>query len=92
MSKLKIIAGSYDRIIIGLSVELQDLFASPQKKLKVEGDNAVNSLTKITPLFNYAPHSGAIRSVAVCGKYLASGGSEEIIKYSIIGLFTGYTI
>ncbi|KAG9286706.1 hypothetical protein G9A89_012256 [Geosiphon pyriformis] len=68
----RIIAGSYERILYGIDA----YWIKPEE----EGFENENQKLKLEPIFIFPAHSGCIKTVAVGGRYLASGSSDELIK------------
>ncbi|CAG8539753.1 8898_t:CDS:2 [Ambispora gerdemannii] len=64
--KFRVIAGSYERILYGIDAKW--IKSNEESKLHLE------------PIFIFPAHIGCIKTVAVGGRYLASGSTDEIIK------------
>ncbi|CAI2162536.1 20556_t:CDS:2 [Funneliformis geosporum] len=67
-----IVAGSYERILYGIK--------SHWINSGEEGFNNDNPTLKLEPIFIFPAHIGCIKTVAVGGKFLASGSTDEVIK------------
>ncbi|KAJ1506409.1 hypothetical protein HMI56_000620, partial [Coelomomyces lativittatus] len=69
---LRIVAGSYERLLFGYALDLSSSSSSSENK-------------PYTPLFAFVAHAGAIKSVSIASKknghsWLASGGTDESIQ------------
>ncbi|KAG5462701.1 MAG: WD40 repeat-like protein, partial [Olpidium bornovanus] len=70
----RVIAGSYERLLYGL-----DARWTPETGCGGGGGGGAQKL-KLAPVFIYPSHVGCIKTVAVGGKFLASGSSDEVIR------------
>ncbi|PWN51651.1 WD40 repeat-like protein [Violaceomyces palustris] len=69
----RIVAGSYERFLYGLTAKVTRVASSSSSTLKVE----------LEPYFTFPAHVSSIRSVACAGptsKWLATGGTDEVVK------------
>ena len=65
--KLVVAAGSYERILYGIDVSIPST-SSVKKEVSVKES------------FAMAAHTGSIRSLASCPRYLVSGSTDETIR------------
>ena len=77
---IRIIVGSYEKVLCGVDArfetqsidKVQSLIASANTKGKLS----------LNPVYMFSAHTGAIKCLAANDRYLVSGGSDEVIKYS----------
>jgi protein MAK11 len=72
---LKIVAGSYERLLYGLDVTPTS--ATPLQEGEVKNGKDMHT---ITPSFIYPSHLSCIKTLASSGPFLASGSTDEHIK------------
>lgn len=74
----RIITGTYERLLYGIDVKWSEESVNNQKP-NVSYDKSVN----LELVIAYATHIGCIKAAAVGGSFLASGSTDEVIKYVI---------
>ncbi|KAH9312095.1 hypothetical protein KI387_027130, partial [Taxus chinensis] len=74
---MNIVAGSYERYILGWSLD-----KNRRKKNKInEEDEPEEELDhSLNPIFTYPAHSGPIKTLAMAGPVLVTGGMDDTIK------------
>lgn len=75
MTKFLVSIGSYERIVFGCDVEV---------------DEDANTVISMKDSFAVPAHIASVRSVASCKKFLVSGSTDETIKYAVTILASSF--
>lgn len=78
---IRIIIGSYEKVLCGIDAKFDSESTSPNVLSSIDGPDRQNKLV-LNPVYMFSAHTGAIKCVAANDRYLVSGGSDEVIKYS----------
>ena len=87
---VRIIVGSYEKVLCGVDARFDTQSTEKVTSFKVssDGQNKLN----LSPVYMFSAHTGAIKCLAANDRYLVSGGSDEIIKYAPTPLFSNNRI
>ena len=81
--RFKVIAGSYEKILYGLQVDVP-ASSPPSSQLSTSSSSSgVRNEIKMKPIFIFPAHISCVKAVAASplgGKWLATGGTDETIK------------
>jgi hypothetical protein len=75
MSLFNVVIGSYETPLYGFEGGI---------RIKGSGE-ATEAVLALREVFAYAAHIGCIKSVASCGKWLASSSTDEAVKFVVSG-------
>jgi hypothetical protein len=77
---IRIIVGSYEKVLCGIHAKF-DSESTSKVFSSIDDPDCQNNLT-LNPVYMFSAHTGAIKCLAANDRYLVSGGSDEVIKYS----------
>lgn len=96
MALFLVVCGTYERNLYGFEVhpvrkdDSEPAKASKKKAGKDETGTKEEPQVELKPVFIYPSHGGCIKCLHLSGKYLASGSTDEIIKY--VGFFVSHEL
>lgn len=87
---LRIVSGSYEKVLCGIDAKFED---KSKKVYRLSGSSSLQNNLVLNPVYMFSAHTGAIKCLATNDRYLVSGGSDEVIKYTLhnLELTTGST-
>jgi hypothetical protein len=87
---LRIVIGSYEKVLCGIDAKFED---KSEKVYRLSGSSSLQNNLVLNPVYMFSAHTGAIKCLATNDRYLVSGGSDEVVKYTlqILELTTGST-
>jgi protein MAK11 len=81
--RFKIIAGSYEKILYGLQVDVPASTSSSSQPSTAPSSGGTRNKIKLKPIFVFPAHISCVKAVAASplgGKWLATGGTDETVK------------
>jgi hypothetical protein len=78
---VRIIVGSYEKVLCGIDAKFEN--QSPEKVSSSHILPDLQHKLALSPVYMFSAHTGPIKCLAANERYLVSGGSDEVIKYSL---------
>jgi protein MAK11 len=77
---LRIVVGSYEKVLCGIDARFT--VKSAEKVSPIMPLAYFQRNLTLNPVYMFSAHTGAIKCLAANNRYLVSGGSDEVIKYT----------
>lgn len=77
---MDIYLGCYERSVLGFRQRSSSSKSASLAHPPSPADDGRTPASKLKPLFSHACHSGAVRCIASCTRYFASGGDDEVVN------------